>query len=236
MLLYAINKLSLENLLFMNENQILVLRDNAKTDLLQIKSLEEGITYLNQVNLAAEWSRAVKKDTELFNILSEQRLRTQRLLGNILREVEKNKGAAGTGSNQYKEVRSEGSTAPKLSDLGLTKNQSADYQKIASIPEDKWEGFIAEKKQAVDKAVKEFTVAGAVRLATGRTYEEQNRLVAYVNKKYAVLVRAYAHDKNMDISDTVGLMCRTFIDGLGSIDQSRMRDIYLRDLSIGEAK
>lgn len=220
----------------MNETQILTLRDNAKTDLLQIKSIEEGMTYLNQVSLAAEWAKAVAKDTELFNILSEQRLRTQRVLGKVLSETEKNKGAAGTGNNQYQELRSTDTTTPKLSDLGLTKDQSSDYQKIASIPDDQWENFISEKKQAVDKAVKEFTVAGAVRLATGRTYEEQNRLVAYVNRKYAVLVRAYAHDKNMDISDTVGLMCRTFIDALPLTDQSRMRDLYLKDLAMGEAK
>lgn len=46
-------------------------------------------------------------------------------MGAFLREMPKNKGAEGTGSNQH-EVRSRETTAPKtLRDLGISKKESA---------------------------------------------------------------------------------------------------------------
>lgn len=54
--------------------------------------------------------------------------RMQRRAGQILKEMEMNKGAA-------QPTRSQGSTT--LSDLGITKNESSKWQRIASIPEEK---------------------------------------------------------------------------------------------------
>ena len=53
----------------MENNQILVLRDNAKRELMQIKSVEDGVTYLNKLKSIAVWVSAEKKDAELQNIL-----------------------------------------------------------------------------------------------------------------------------------------------------------------------
>lgn len=148
-----------------NENQILILRDNAKTDLLQIKTVEDGLTHLNKLKSIEVWVKAEKKDAELQNIIAEQKLRTQRILGELLKSSEKNTGAMGTGSNQHKEVRLPEDTAPTLDTLGLTKKQSSTFQKIAEIPEEKFEEFIAEKKEAVNNAVAELTTTGALKLA-----------------------------------------------------------------------
>jgi hypothetical protein len=51
----------------------------------------------------------------------------------LLKVMEKAKGAAGNSSNQYKkEVRSDNSIAPKTFDqLGISKQQSSDWQKLA---------------------------------------------------------------------------------------------------------
>lgn len=146
----------------MEDNQILVLRDNAKSGLLQIKTIDDGVTYLNKLKSIEIWVRAEKKDAELQNIVAEQKLRTQRILGQLLSDSEKQNGARGVG----KKVESIDNT-PLLKDYGLNKNESSTFQQIASIPDEKFEAFIEEKKSAVDKAVGELTTAGALRLAKG---------------------------------------------------------------------
>lgn len=142
-----------------NENQILVLRDNAKTDLLQIKTVEDGLTHLNKLKSIETWVKAEKKDAELQNIIAEQKLRTQRVLGELLKVTEKNKGGNPTLTGSLSEP------VETLSEIGLSKKQSSTFQKIASIPEEKFEEFIAEKKEAVNNAVAELTTTGAVKLA-----------------------------------------------------------------------
>jgi hypothetical protein len=140
----------------------LTLRDNAKADLMQIKSIEEGVTYLNKLESVAIWVMKEKKDAELSNLVAEQKLRTQRILGELLKGTEKNKGAAQQG---WKNEVSAGNHVDKLEDIGISKKQSSTFQQIADIPEETFEKFIEEKKQAVNDAVKELTTTGAVRLA-----------------------------------------------------------------------
>ena len=52
--------------------------------------------------------------------------------------MEKAKGAQGSGSNQH-QVRSHDTTAPTLSDLGVSKDQSSHWQQLAGVPDDEFE-------------------------------------------------------------------------------------------------
>ena len=56
-----------------------------------------------------------------------------------------------------------------LADIGLTRNESSAFKAIASIPEDTFEAAIAEKKEAVDRALNELTTAGMVALSKGKS-------------------------------------------------------------------
>lgn len=141
------------------ELQILTLRENAKSELLQIKTIEGGLKHLNKLKSIETWVKAEKKDAELQNIVAEQKLRTQRVLGQLLKQVE----LPGRKGGDIKS--SEARELDSLEDMGLNKKQSFNFQKIASIPEDKFENFITEKKEAVNDAVNELTTAGALRLA-----------------------------------------------------------------------
>lgn len=60
-----------------------------------------------------------------------------RKLGEMLRATERAPSAKGTGSNQHakKEVEFRNGTPPTLSELGLTKKESAVAQKLAALPE-----------------------------------------------------------------------------------------------------
>lgn len=150
----------------MENNQILVLRDNAKHELMQIKSVEDGMTYLNKLKSIEVWVSAEKKDAELQNIIAEQKLRTQRILGELLKNTELQTGARGVGKKVDLPDDS-----PLLKDIGLSHRQSSTFQQIASIPEEAFEEFIQDKKQAVNNAVAELTTTGAVRLA--KTLQEK---------------------------------------------------------------
>lgn len=150
-----------------DSSQILVLRDNAKRELLQIQTVEDGITYLNKLKSIETWVRAEKQDAELSNIIAEQKLRTQRILGELIEDGQR-KGIIATGRDNLKngsEVSERNFGKDSLEDIGLTKKQSSTFQAIASIPEKTFEEFIQEKKEAVNGAVAELTTAGAVRLA-----------------------------------------------------------------------
>jgi len=74
------------------------------------------------------------EDREEIEHATEIRMRAEIRAGELLREMEKNKGAQGSGSNQH-QVRSPDATAPPptLSDLGVTKTQSSRWQKLDAL-------------------------------------------------------------------------------------------------------
>mgnify|MGYP005997221259 CR=1 FL=1 len=72
----------------------LELRDNAKQQLQEIRTIETGVDYLNKVKAIETWAKAEKKDAELQNIIAEQKLRTQRILGGLLHKTDFDKGGS----------------------------------------------------------------------------------------------------------------------------------------------
>ena len=149
------------------DTQILTLRDNAKAELAQIKTIEGGIEYLHKVQSIATWMQAEKKDAELQNMVAEQKLRTQRILGELVKEGQKS-GEIATRKVHGKGIQSsvpQGNTRKTLEEIGISRKQSSTYKQIAEIPEKEFDSFIEEKKEAVDIAVSELTTKGAVQLA-----------------------------------------------------------------------
>lgn len=159
-----------------NENTALQLRDNAQRMLMSIKSIEGGVEYLNKVRAIEVWAKAEKKDAELQNMIAEQKIRTQRVLGRLIQEgqergelASQNKGGANISNGVP-----ERNTVKTLSDIGLTRKQSSVYQKIADIPEEQFESYIAEKKQNVENAVNELTTAGILHFANTGAHVSNN--------------------------------------------------------------
>jgi len=108
----------------------LMLRDEAQKQLAQIKTVESGVEYLNKVKAIETWARAEKKDGILQNAIAEQKIRTQKILGGLLKEsvVSKNVGNRYVDGNQV-------APSKTLKDFGINKKQSSTFQKIASMPE-----------------------------------------------------------------------------------------------------
>ena len=145
----------------------LQLRDKARNQLLEIRDIESGIDYLNKVKAIEVWAKAEKKDAELQNLIAEQKLRTQRILGRLIKEGQDNG-----------EIRKQNdgavTTRKEVTQIGISHKQSSAFKQIASIPDDDFEEFISEKKQAVNNAVAELTTAGAVRLAKSLKQKEDS--------------------------------------------------------------
>jgi hypothetical protein len=145
----------------------------AKQQLEEIKTVESAIGYLSKVKTIETWAKAEKKDAELQQMIAEQKIRTQRILGRLIAEGQErgeiaSQSEGGRGTNQYAGVpRTD--TSKTLADIGLTRNESSAFKAIASIPEDTFEAAIAEKKEAVDRALNELTTAGMVALSKGKS-------------------------------------------------------------------
>lgn len=154
----------------MNENMALALRDNARNELMKIRDVESGIDYLNKVKAIEVWAKAEKKDAELQTLIAEQKIRTQRILGKLLQEsnVSKNVGNRFVDGETIQPSKT-------LTSLGISKDQSSAFQKIASIPEKTFEDVIAAKKKAVEDSVAELTTAGMLKVAKEVKYEQRKQ-------------------------------------------------------------
>lgn len=144
----------------------LALRENAQAQLAQIKTLESGVDYLNKVKAIEVWAKAEKKDAELQNMIAEQKIRTQRILGQLLKESEVKKNYGGINNNVGRVNQ------PTLQTFGITKDQSSTFQKIAALPEEIFEAEIATAKEESEKRV-ELTTSRV--LFAAKEYEQQKK-------------------------------------------------------------
>lgn len=142
----------------------LQLRDNAKQQLAEIRTIETGVEYLNKVKAIETWAKAEKKDAELQNIIAEQKLRTQRILGGLLKESNVSKGGQFNGG--HKDV------PPPLSSFSITKNESSAFQKIASLPQEIFEEEIATAKEETNKRI-ELTTSRM--LTAAKNYQKEDK-------------------------------------------------------------
>lgn len=113
----------------------LVLHDAMRNAIAAAHSVDEVLAIRDHARRAAAYAR-VAKDHESVRKCQEIQRRAERKCGEELRELPK---AKPRGSNQHEEV-SRGPTHPQpLSDLGISRDQSSEWQKLAEVPEDEFE-------------------------------------------------------------------------------------------------
>lgn len=109
------------------------------------------------------YAQQAKLGLESQNRCAEIKLLAEKRLGELLKDMPKQAGSRGKG----KKVESLCGT-PLLKDLGLNKRQSANYQVIASLTDEKLDDYIAK----MNTSNEELTTAGVMRLAMGlKTHE-----------------------------------------------------------------
>ena len=125
----------------MNENEngsTLVLWDKMKSAITECHSVDEVATIRNQAEAYRYALKQAKESPEVIRKAEEIKLRAERRAGELLKETVR-KPEEGRPKEVY-----QGDT---LNHIGITRVQSSKWQKIASIPEDKFENFLSVQKE-----------------------------------------------------------------------------------------
>lgn len=64
----------------------LSLRDNAKEQLVEIQTIEQAVDYISKVKSVETYLKATKQDDELLKLMQEQKIRSQRIAGQMLQQ------------------------------------------------------------------------------------------------------------------------------------------------------
>ena len=140
------------------QDQALILREQASQQLAQIRSIEQGTEYLSKVKGIEAWAKAEKQDAEMMTMIAEQKLRTQRILGELIKQGQESGEIRIVSDNRHSTGTKKGPV-----DFQMTKNQWKQCQDIASVPEPAFNEFIEQKKAEVQEKAAELTTAGMIR-------------------------------------------------------------------------
>lgn len=133
--------------------------DQARRSLELAKNVDEVKEIRDKAEAMRQYARQAHLGLEMQNDCAEIKLRAERRAGELLAETPKNPG--GQREHISYQLDDLTSSPQKLAELGISKFQSHNWQRIADIPEPSFEQFVAETKTAKE----ELTSIGALRLA-----------------------------------------------------------------------
>ncbi|MDR3638209.1 MAG: DNA N-6-adenine-methyltransferase [Isosphaeraceae bacterium] len=114
----------------------------------EARTLEDVRLVRDLAEALRTYARAHDLGVEAMNYATEIKLRAERKAGELLITMAV-RGERRTSDDGLSEQVSGGATpARSLTDLGISRDQSADWQAIASLPEPAFEAYIAEAKKA----------------------------------------------------------------------------------------
>jgi len=118
----------------------LVRYDAARKALAEARRVDE-VKDIRDKALVLEAYAKQANDRDLLRWVNEIRLRAERRTGELLREMEKAKGARGTaGPGRGNKTASTANDAVlKLKDLGVSRDQSSQWQRLAALPQAEFE-------------------------------------------------------------------------------------------------
>ena len=119
----------------------LILWDKMKQAVVECHNIDEISNIRNQAEAYRYALRQAKESPEVIKKAEEIKLRAERRAGELLKETAKQ---GGDRQSEQGKAMSNGTT---LVDMGISRDQSSKWQKIASIPEEKFENYIAVEKE-----------------------------------------------------------------------------------------
>lgn len=148
------------------QEQQLVSIEHARHWLAQAQSVEQVLGLRDQAAAVEHYRKVAGHATEACNEAAELKLRAERRIGELLREMPKNTGSRNLGGDTMSPPKE---APPKLSSLGIHKKQSERWQAIATLPVDVFEGHILKARQSGGQ----LTTASALQLA--KTMDKQRQ-------------------------------------------------------------
>jgi len=138
----------------MNDLVILNNWEKAKNAIAICHNIDDVKKIKDQTEALRSYAKQAKEGLEVQNNIADIKLRAERKIGELSKEIPKSK------SNQY--AKSHDVTKQiKLSDIGLNKQDASRYEAIASLPKKDFEKHVSEVKASN----KELTTVGVIKLA-----------------------------------------------------------------------
>jgi len=155
-------------------DQSLIRLEDATRVLAEYQNIDDILPHYNLAEQYQFFAKKQKLGHEAVNYGAEIKLRAGRRMGEVLEDGPIKPG--GNGNNQYKKQEEEelyinDTIPPKLSDVGLTRLQSSQFQTLASIPQNIFEGYLTELKTKEQ----EITTAGLLRIA--KSLKKEDRVI-----------------------------------------------------------
>lgn len=143
----------------------LIRYEQARTALAECHRVDEVKDIRDKAEAMAAYARQAK-DQELIQYATEIKVRAERKCGELLSAMEKNKGVrlagsdAGAGRGEASRL-SHDETTEKLSDLGISRNQSSRWQSLASMTDEHFETAVATAKDTAGQVTTAFMLREA---------------------------------------------------------------------------
>ena len=145
----------------------LVKYDAARYALQQAVEIDEVKDIRDKAQAMAAYARQAK-DTEMIQWVTEIKVRAERKAGKMLAEMEKQK----PGQYQQRSHHVTVDIPPTLADIGITKNESSRWQKLAAVDDEKFEKAVSAAKE----------VAGEVTTAAMLRVEREAKAITAVKE------------------------------------------------------
>lgn len=197
--------------------------NKAKQAIIEAKSIDEVKSIKDKAEVMRAYAKQVGESLEVQNNICEIKLRAERKMGVMLKETELNKGAATRSTKS--------TTSPKLEEIGINKYQSSKYQKIADLPEEKFEEIIEETKEAEKELTEVLMVSTAKKIDMLNKINKQKKQIEQENIKqpkgnYDVIVidPPWAYDNNITTYDP---NARRVASPYPEMSMEKLKDIIL---------
>lgn len=141
------------------EPKDLMLLSRASEALAQAKSVDEVQSLRHKADAVRAYARKMKLGKRIVLDAAAIKLRAERKLGLLLCDTVLAKAAPGNQHTGPMEM--DGTGPPTLASLGISKNDSSRLQRIAKLPDDVFEGYVAESVESDSEP----TTAGLLRLS-----------------------------------------------------------------------
>jgi len=169
--------------------------------LLRAASSLSDFTRIRNMAVAAErYAQAEKLGTEAVGFASEIKVRAARGAGELLKRM-REEGERATKGQPRKEMSSATTLLPKLDDIGVTRDQSSRWQRIAEVPVETFEAAVVEGKSetaiarmTAPKRNGKVVAPTAVEVVTHALFETGRAIEPVTSAVLAKLRRADADD------------------------------------------